>query len=109
VKKFKKDTRYVSVLTVHVSSAEALIDMMRYDSCFPASEADSHKIERLMRHDADADDHIVRLKRVDCTDGEPTIGRWRSFNCTVLDWRNPDSSPLTIEEARNLLKIARAK
>lgn len=105
----KRETRYVSQLVVHAPSASSLIDMMRYDSCFPATEDESRKIWKLIGHeqcgnDAKPEDHIVRLHRVARTELPATADRWKSFNCTVLDERTLDEDPITFEEALKRLK-----
>lgn len=102
----KRETRYVSILTVHVPSAAALIDMMRYDRCCPATEQDSSKIERMIGNRTEPKDHIIRLTRYAGADQGATLGRWQSFGCTVLEERNPeDYSELTDEQALNLAKV----
>ena len=114
MKKFcKKESRYVSVLVVHVAGAEALIDMLRYDRCVPATEVESHKIMRLMTdnygarraEDEVARDRVIRLIRYAANDNPATKGRWESFGCRVLDERNPEAEQLTEAEALNLAKI----
>lgn len=105
MKKYKKETRYVSVLTVHIPAASALIDMMRYDRCCPMTEADSAKIERLMSRRGEPMDHVVRLYRYSANPDFATKDRWASFSCVVLDERNPDESPPTDADVRNMLKL----
>lgn len=107
MKKNKKQTCYISILTVYASSADAMLDMLRYDSCSPATEQESSKIERLMNHRGEPADHVVQLRRFSVNGGEATDGRWRSFGCRVLDERSPDESPLSAEEALNLARIIR--
>ena len=104
----KRETRYTSKLVVHVADAAALVEMMRYDSCFPSSEAEAHKIIRLIGHsDAeDGSDHIIRLTRVAMNDNPPTSERWKSFACHVLDVRHPEGSPLSDEEAKHLAAMS---
>lgn len=105
-KHYKRETRFVSVLTVHVPDARALIDMLRYDRCCPATERESAKIERLMDRRAEPADRIIRLLRFGPS-GEPaTEGRWRSFACRVLDERSPDDVQLTDAEALALVKAS---
>lgn len=47
MKKYLKESRYVTAVCVWVPNAIALIEGCRYDSCYPATESESHKIERL--------------------------------------------------------------
>lgn len=104
-KPYLKDTRYVTALCVWTGSAPALIECMRYDSCYPASEVEANKIQRLINNSAEPADHVIRLIRVARTDMPPTIDRWRSFGSLVLDVRHPEDSPLTDAELANLVKI----
>lgn len=104
-KPYLKESRYVTALCVWVPNAIALIEMCRYDSCYPASEAESYKVERLINHKAKPVDHIVRLVRVARGDGPPTLGRWRSFHSYVLDVRHPQETSLTDAELADLAKI----
>lgn len=97
---YRKEQRFISIVTVYASSAESLIDMMRYDSCYPSTEEDAYKIGRLMTRDGSADDHIVTLIRCARNDLPATKGRWKSFNCIVLDERHPETSPMPIDKLR---------
>lgn len=106
--KAKKEIRYVSRLTVHTLSASALIDMMRYDCCYPATEEESRKIWALIGNEQcgnrdEPKNHIVQLTRVARTDLPATVDRWRSFGCLVLDERPAGDAPLTDEQAARLL------
>lgn len=104
----KRETRYVSKLVVHVADAAALVEMMRYDSCFPSSEAEAHRVIRLIGHaeSLQGDDHIVRLTRVALNDNPPTMERWKSFACHVLDVRHPEEAPMSDEEAKHLAELS---
>jgi hypothetical protein len=95
-----KQARYITVLTVFVPHAEALFDMLRYDSCFPRTETDAHKIGRLTGDSVDPDDHIIELVRCAPSNQPPTEGRWRSFGCHILDVRHPDAEATPIEKLR---------
>lgn len=112
VKKFqRKEQRFISIITVYASSAESLVDMMRYDSCFPATEEDAYKLGRLMSASVDPnlvkpEDHIITLTRCARNDLPATEGRWRSFNCHVLDERHPEAQPLAMDK---LLVLARER
>lgn len=110
MRQYRRETRYVSVLTVHVPDASALVDMMRYDRCCPADEDQSRKIERLINLDKSSvdptpSDHVIRLLRYAATANAATSERWRSFGCVVLDERSPDDIQLTDVEAECLVKV----
>lgn len=102
---FRRQGRCVSVLVVYVSSAESLIDMLRYDRCCPATEDESRKIWALMGHQDKPADHVLRLHRFAGTEQPATDGRWRSFGCRVLDERSPEAEQLTDDEILNLAKV----
>lgn len=106
MKRQKKQTMYVSILTVFAPSASALLDMMRYDSCTPSEEVESGKIERLMSRDGRAEDHVIRLRRYSMAPSEASRGRWESFSCAILDERSPDEMPYPETEA--IMAAARA-
>lgn len=110
MKHYRKESRYVSVLTVHVPSAMALVDMLRYDRCCPADEDQSRKIWRLIGERCGDDhatpmDHVITLHRFATSTLPATDRRWQSFQCTVLDERSPDDPPLTDAEVANLVKV----
>lgn len=98
-----KEQRFISIITVYANSAEGCVDMMRYDSCYPTTEEDAHKLGRLMSHDGSPDDHIVQFTRCSRNELPATEGRWRSFNCVVLDERHPEAQALSIEALRTLV------
>jgi hypothetical protein len=102
-KPYLRETRYVTALVVHVPRAEALIEGMRYDNCYPASEVEAHKIARMISGSDSAADHVIRLYRVARTDLPPTEARWQSFACTILDVRHPEATPITDEELSQVL------
>jgi len=105
-RKVTKETRYVTRVYAFVSSIIGAIEMMRYDTCFPNSEADSHKLEAITNHhDQGPDDHLVCFTRVACNDLTPTTQRWRSFNCRVLLVQQPSEEPATIEQLRALRDV----
>jgi hypothetical protein len=56
------------------------IDMLRYDQCSPYSETDSHMIEDSIR-EMTGRRTITLIGRN--SKGEPTPGRWDSFNWKV--------------------------
>jgi len=101
----------LSVLVVYVPDVAALIDMMRYDRCCPATEDESRKLWRLLGEtrggcDATPDDHVIRLSRFAAVNKPATEGRWRSYGCHVLDERSPDAEQLGDEVIKNLAKSA---
>jgi hypothetical protein len=64
-------------------------DMLRYDSCFPASSADAAKIEAASsihqtREERKAVRTITLVHRCERKDWEPTRGRWGSFMWAVV-------------------------
>jgi hypothetical protein len=63
-------------------------DMMRYESCVPASDDDVHKLERLASLTSSADDHLLTFVRFSRNPGPPTVERWRSFGSDVKAWRD---------------------
>jgi hypothetical protein len=95
---YRKEPRYVTQIAVWVPDATALIEGCRYDSCYPASEAESHKIGRLANYAAEPGDHVVLLTRVARTDAPPTLARRRSFGAAVLRQWHPEDSPPTQAE-----------
>lgn len=97
------------MVVVWVPDAIALLEGCRYDSCYPASEADSHKIQAIIAGRAEPDDHIITLTRAARTDGPPTVARWQSFGAEVLHQWHPEQSPPIIEDLRGLASKAGAK
>jgi hypothetical protein len=81
----KKETRYISTFRVRVSGIQSVIDMMRYDSCYPASEIESRKLIRIANGSAKEEDRIVSFTRAGRGDSGPTVRRWNSFNCEILE------------------------
>lgn len=110
-KTYRREPRYVTKLAVWVPNAIALIEGCRYDACYPDSEVESHKIERLMGHStpAEASDHIILLTRVARTDAPPTYERWRSFASHVLRVWHPDESPPTTADLERELQYAESQ
>lgn len=98
-KPHRKESRYVTIVAVHVPSLRDVIDMMRYDSCYPATEDESRKlwvIEDSGRRKPT--DHLVRFACAGRAENTPTVDRWRSFGCTVFCVRSPDAAPMTDDE-----------
>lgn len=98
----RKEPRYVSKLAVWVPDAISMIEMCRYDSCYPDSEADSYKVQALIANRAKPEDHVIFLTRAARGDGPPTLRRWQSFGAKVLSVWHPDDSPPTIEDLRQV-------
>lgn len=67
----------------HAHSA-GILDMLRYDSAHPASEAEAGKLERV----SDSAPEWIILRRFVQVGGEktPSVDRWRSFGWEC-DWR----------------------
>lgn len=101
-KSYLKESRYVSAVSVWVPNIYALLDGCRYDSCYAESEAEVHKVNRMIDSGGGG---IVRLVRVARTDAPPSLDRWRSFGAYVLDVRHPQESPLTDAELSHLANI----
>lgn len=58
------------------------LDMLRYDSAWPASEEDSNEISRSLDPELCEDNTTVNVKMR----GEPTLGRWQSFGWKVIGY-----------------------
>lgn len=56
-------------------SGEFPFDMLRYDRCWPATEADSYRI----RGAGGRDMRTVTLATIRNADRQPMFGRWKSF------------------------------
>lgn len=71
-------------LLIKIGTISSVIDMMRYDMCFPATEEDSRKLERAQMGGGPRSrmDHLVKFLAV--SQSAPTEARWRSFGCEVL-------------------------
>lgn len=70
---------------VYGGAAPFPIDMLRYDGCYPATEADSAAITRsffpidMLGRDDQRGRHITLEKHSTRRRWEPTYGRWNSF------------------------------
>jgi hypothetical protein len=92
-KPHRRETRYVTVISVHVPMLRDAIDMMRYDSCYPSTEDESRKLWALSDGyggEKDPKDHLVQFTCAGRADNTPTVDRWRSFGCTVFGVRSLD-------------------
>ena len=74
--KLKTIKVYRSVITV-TGTGEFPIDMLRHDSCYPFSEADSHLITK-------SDRRAIVLVRCSVNDGPATVKRWESFGWAII-------------------------
>jgi hypothetical protein len=64
-----------------VGSGEFPFDMLRYDKCWPASQADSGRMP-----DPALVGVLGRQRRIEMHGlVKPTAGRWRSFGWTVIE------------------------
>lgn len=82
--------QFTHILTVEPKGTlfEFPIDMLRYDSCFPDSEADSARIvntnyQKRNLDDKDLDKFKIKLIHVGDKQWKPTDGRWESFGYRV--------------------------
>lgn len=89
-KKYTKESRYVFKFTVEISTTlSSVLDMMRYDSCYPASEEDAYKLARLRTPNAKPDDRFVTFIRAGRNANGPTEARWASRGCRVVEVHRP--------------------
>lgn len=103
MKKYLKDSKFVSLMVVQVGELYSLIDMMRYDRCCPAEEGESRKIQALGDHTATAEDRLIRLVRYGSTPN-PDFARWRSFGARVLYVGSPNDGFPSDEAVRGLIR-----
>lgn len=102
-KHYKRETRFVSVITVRYGSINGLLDMLRYDRCCPFSEDDSRKLSKVNGYEQcggitpNSTDYVVRLLRFSANELPATAGRWASFNCEVLDERQIGDESLDMQ------------
>lgn len=77
----KRPTRkfYTSKVIV-MGTGKFPIDMLRYDRCVPQTESDSHVIG----HEDDPEPRTVNLYRYSQVEAGVTVGRWKSFDWTVV-------------------------
>lgn len=64
------------------------IDMLRYDSAWPATEASSHLIEATLRHDTAGPIEVIVCHRKPLTSA-----RWESFGWKVVGPLGADQQP----------------
>lgn len=69
---------------VQVSRFGFPVDMLRYDSCWPASEQDSALIAASL-HEPDTLPRIIVIALRTDERMAPTVARWASFMCKVVD------------------------
>lgn len=58
------------------------VDMMRYDTCYPATESDANAIRESFADPSGVT--RVRLNRRSVSDREPQYARWESFGWRVV-------------------------
>ena len=64
------------------SNFEFPLDMLRYDSCFPATETDASLIyNSIVGHKYPTEVEIGRFVRIKVN--LPSLSRWESFNCKI--------------------------
>lgn len=83
----KKGTKVVSRKFKVAGSGDFAFDMLRYDTCVPATEKDAYHLGRVdSRHDESDQRRRVTLVRYAETWGraEPTFDRWRSQGWIVV-------------------------
>lgn len=83
--------QYLHTFTVQ-GSGTFPIDMLRFDSAYPATETVSGRIEATFNrhHDplAGTSEKPISLHHRGERDWEPTVGRWESFGWSVRPERN---------------------
>ena len=66
-----------------IGSAWFPVDMLRYDSCCPATSEDAAKIEHSRVQVGERPTVSIRLRRFGMSQQGPTAERWRSFGWVV--------------------------
>lgn len=113
-----KPTHHVVIIRARGGGVVGAIDMMRYDSCSPATEQDSAKLERRLHTREET--HLDGVKQPDpwvyfrrfVQDGAPkppNVERWRSFGWEC--WPQPfdsigEAESYAILEAREVKERA---
>ena len=79
-----------SVYAKITGRGEFPMDMLRYDSCSPATESDSYLIARTF-HDFDKWEIFVKCRPLEKKRSPWTVGRWESFGCKIeeVDYHPP--------------------
>ena len=100
-----RQARYVSKLAVFAPSVDAMFDSMRYDGCYPETEAEAAKMSAMATNpDLPDSAKIIRLIMVAAADRTPTYDHWRSYGCFVLAaWGTKDPGPSDAELERLLV------
>lgn len=81
-----RQRRFVEVFFLVRGSGDFPVDMLRYDACCPATEADSYMLER-------RDLRAILMRRFS-PDGRPgNEARWKSFGWEAFGW-SPDTERL---------------
>jgi hypothetical protein len=78
-----KATHYAVFILAKVHGP-GLVDMLRYDSCCPANEGESYRLEQAFHQEANS---WVIFKRFVPIGGfpEPNAARWRSFSTPCVE------------------------
>lgn len=74
----RKVVKFESFLVVE-GRVPAMLDMLRYDTCSPATETQAARMEA-----AEGRPGIFVLRMLAASDRLPTTERWRSFGCDIL-------------------------
>lgn len=87
---------YIHRLSVRCRTRSFPLDMLRYDSCYPASETDAHDIgDNLVGLLAPLTTNVVTVEkrtRVKQARADAwTLKRWRSWGCEIVDVHAPTS------------------
>lgn len=104
-KRRQRQARFASAVSVHASSAAALIKVMQDGCCCPAYETESGKIERLIGDRAEARDRVVQLTRFAGSDDPPDVATWHTLGVDVLDERPLDVTWPTDAELAHLASL----
>lgn len=75
---------YIQQLVVE-GAGEFPWDMLRYDSCWPADERESPKLQTHR-----TEKRSVELTRMTRNTRGPNERRWKSFGWTVVSWKEDD-------------------
>jgi hypothetical protein len=82
--------QFIHTFRVQATLGSFPIDMLRYDSCFPATETDSGKIDGTLGFGSSAygPEPVIALSRVGPASWEPCVERWESFGWSVRPERD---------------------
>jgi hypothetical protein len=103
--KCRRGPRYVSLIAVLARDLFGLLELMRFEGCYPTTEAESLKMFALAEHSID--EATVRLWMVSGSDRSPNADRLRSFGVVLLGQWHPDDSPPSDEHLAHLAALAK--